>query len=168
MSTHAPALPAVDSFPDGQLSVAALECFQYATGVQLFLNIGTEWQQFSNLIGMTYSPLPQSPEERGRDLTKKWLEGKSKKSATWKSLVETLARLKETSSIAIAISNFFNTSADTIRLLEKCRKQTKEIESNYVHIHVCASMIHMCTLFFVLAYIHACAGLHLQGGNERG
>ena len=139
--------PAVNSFPDGRLSVAALECLQYAAGVQLFLSIGTKWTQFARLIGMEYSPIQQSPEECGRQLIEMWLEGKSDEPATWMSLVEILMMSKETYSLANTISIFFGTQVDTsdryTRILQKFHRQTEEIESKSVYIHVCAQYICM-------------------------
>ena len=139
--------PAVDSFPDGRLSVAALECLQCAAGVQLFLCIGTKWKLFTQLIGMEYSPIRQSPEECGRQLIEKWLKGKSDEPANWMSLVEILMMSKETYSLAITISIFFSTRVDTsdryTRILQKCHRQTEEIESKSVYIHVCAQYIIM-------------------------
>ena len=142
MSTHAPALPAVDSFPDSRLSVAALECLQYASGIRLLLNIGTKWEQFAKSIGTEYVPIPQhNSEERGRQLIKEWLKGKSSEPATWKSLVETLMIIsKETYSLANAISIFFGTPVDSsnsyMQILEVCHKQTEKIVGKCVYIHV--------------------------------
>ena len=138
--------PAVDSFPDGRLSVAALECLQYAAGVQLFLSIGT---QFALL---EYSPIRQSPEECGRQLIERWLEGKSDEPATWMSLVEILMMSKEIYSLANTILIFFATREDTSdRILQKCHRQTEGIESKSVYIHVCAQYIIMRAVRWVLS-----------------
>ena len=102
---------------------------------------------------MEYSPIRQSPEECGRQLIQKWLEGKSDEPANWMSLVEILMMSKETYSLADTISIFLGSQVDTsdryTRILQKCHRQTEEIESKSVYIHACAQYIIMHAVCWV-------------------
>ena len=110
-----PVLPAVDSFPDGKLSVNALERLLRATKVPLFQSIGTEWQHFAQVLGITFRPITyrhlqqDDPEKRGKHVIKEWLEHchYHQEPPTWRSLVVALASLKSTEPLATAISHYF-------------------------------------------------------------
>ena len=110
-----PVLPAVDSFPDGKLSVKVLERLLHATKVPLFQSIGTEWQHFTNVLAITFGPITyrhlqrENPEKRGRHVIEEWLERSHYhlEPPTWRSLVVALASLKSTEPLATAISHYF-------------------------------------------------------------
>ena len=109
-----PVLPAVDSFPDGKLSVEVLERLLHATKVPLFQSIGTEWQHFVQVLGITFGPITyrhlqqEDPEKRGKHVIEEWLEHcHYRHEPTWRSLVVALASLKTTEPLATAISHYF-------------------------------------------------------------
>ena len=112
--TRYPVLPAVDSFPDGKLSVNALERLLHATKVPLFQSIGTKWQHFTQVLGITFEPITyrhlqgEDPEKHGKHVIEEWLQWHHYgHEPTWRSLVVALASLKTTEPLATAISHHF-------------------------------------------------------------
>ena len=142
-----PVLPAVDSFPDGKLSVKALERLLHATKVPLFQSIGTEWQHFAQVLDITVGPITHrnlqvnNPEERGRHVIKEWLERSHYccEPRTWRSLVVALASLKSTEPLATAISHYFGAPSipsDTKSTRKEQHEQALDEELwEYQHFH---------------------------------
>ena len=134
-----PVLPAVDSFPDGKLSVKVLERLLHATKVPLFQSIGTEWQHFAQVLAITFGPITychlqgEDPEKRGRHVIKEWLERSHYRleTPTWRSLVVALASLETTEPLATAISHYFGAPSipsDTKSTRKEQHKQALRVE----------------------------------------
>ena len=85
----------VDSFHQGQLSIAAINRLQIAVRVPLFWCISAELAQFARWS-----------DEQGMKLIQMWLNKGSSKPATWQSLVAMLASVKELASLSEKVKGF--------------------------------------------------------------
>ena len=102
----------VDSFPDGQLNIPALERLQYALKLPLLKSIGVEFAK-------SFQQYESDPEKRGRAVIREWLRVQISKPATWRSFLGVLASSVTLHSLYDAVIRFFVVESDKVKEMEE-------------------------------------------------
>ena len=110
-------LSTATSFPDGYLTMSALDCLEAVAGISIYNQLAPKYLTMAATLHLDHSTLnnlraENNPVEGTKTMFEAWLSGESSVPPTWKMLLEKLDNI-QMGELAQEIIQFFNKTSVT-------------------------------------------------------